>query len=127
VQCAVAIRDALGQLGINVRVGVHTGEIERRGDDVAGIAVHLAQRVQSKAQPGEVVVSRTVVDLVVGSDLRFRDRGKPIPLRSNRSNREKEDSRSLYACQRGCSAAASIEKLVPFVTSMRLSGPTPST
>jgi class 3 adenylate cyclase len=76
VQCAVAIRDALRQLGIDVRVGVHTGEIERRGDDVAGVAVHLAQRVQSKAQPGEVLVSRTVVDLVVGSDLRFVDRGE---------------------------------------------------
>lgn len=76
VQCAVAMRDALRQLGIDVRIGVHTGEIERRGDDVAGIAVHLAQRVQSKAQPGEVVVSRTVVDLVVGSDLHFGDRGE---------------------------------------------------
>ena len=76
VQCAVAIRDALRQLGIDVRVGVHTGEIERRGDDVAGIAVHLAQRVQAQAQGGEVLVSRTVVDLVVGSDLRFVDRGE---------------------------------------------------
>jgi class 3 adenylate cyclase len=76
VQCAVAMRDALRQLGIDVRVGVHTGEIERRGDDVAGIAVHLAQRVQARAQGGEVLVSRTVVDLVVGSDLRFVDRGE---------------------------------------------------
>ena len=76
VQCAVAIRDALRQLGIDVRVGLHTGEIERRGDDVAGIAVHLAQRVQTKAEPGEVVVSRTVVDLVAGSDLHFVDRGE---------------------------------------------------
>ena len=76
VQCAVAIRDALRQLGIDVRIGLHTGEVERRGDDVAGIAVHLAQRVQSKAQPGEVLVSRTVVDLVVGSDLHFEDHGE---------------------------------------------------
>ena len=76
VQCAVAMRDALRQLGIDVRVGVHTGEIERRGDDVAGIAVHLAQRVEAQAQGGEVLVSRTVVDLVVGSDLRFVDRGE---------------------------------------------------
>lgn len=75
VQCAVAIRDALRQLGIDVRVGLHTGEIERRGDDVAGIAVHLAQRVQARAESGEVLVSRTVVDLVVGSDLHFEDRG----------------------------------------------------
>lgn len=76
VQCAVAIRDALRQLGIDVRIGLHTGEVERRGDDVAGIAVHLAQRVQTKAQPGEVLVSRTVVDLVVGSDLHFVDHGE---------------------------------------------------
>ena len=76
VQCAVAIRDALRQLGIDVRVGLHTGEIERRGDDVAGIAVHLAQRVQAKAASGVVLVSRTVVDLVVGSDLHFVDRGE---------------------------------------------------
>ena len=76
VQCAVALRDALRQLGVDIRVGLHTGEIERRGDDVAGIAVHLAQRVQNRAEPGEVLVSRTVVDLVVGSDLRFVDRGE---------------------------------------------------
>jgi len=76
VQCAVAIRDALRQLGIDVRVGLHTGEIERRGDDVAGIAVHLAQRVQAKAHTEEVLVSRTVVDLVVGSELNFEDRGE---------------------------------------------------
>lgn len=68
--------DALRQLGIDVRIGLHTGEIERRGDYVAGIAVHLAQRVQAIAQPGEVLVSRTVVDLVVGSDLHFADRGE---------------------------------------------------
>ena len=75
-QCGVAIRDALRQLGIDVRIGLHTGEVERRGDDVAGIAVHLAQRVQAKARPGEILVSRTVVDLVVGSDLHFVDRGE---------------------------------------------------
>jgi len=76
VQCATAIRNAVLQLGLDVRVGLHAGEIERRGDDVAGIAVHLAQRVQSMARPGEVLVSRTVVDLVVGSDLKFEDRGE---------------------------------------------------
>ena len=74
VQCAASIRDALRQLGIAVRIGVHVGEIERRGDDVAGVAVHIAQRVQAKAGPGEVLVSRTVVELVVGSDLDFVDR-----------------------------------------------------
>jgi class 3 adenylate cyclase len=76
VRCAVAIRDAVRQLGLEVRLGLHAGEIENRDDDVAGIAVHIAQRVQSLARPGEVLVSRTVVDLVVGSDLQFGDRGE---------------------------------------------------
>jgi class 3 adenylate cyclase len=75
VRCATAIRDQLQSLRIEVRVGLHTGEIERHGDDIAGIAVHIAQRVQGLAQPGEVLVSRTVVDLVAGSGLPFTDRG----------------------------------------------------
>jgi class 3 adenylate cyclase len=76
VQCATAIRDAVRQLGLHIRIGLHTGEVEQRRDDVAGIAVHLAQRVQSMARPDEVLVSRTVVDLVVGSGLKFDDRGE---------------------------------------------------
>jgi class 3 adenylate cyclase len=76
VQCAVAIRDAIRQVGLTIRAGLHTGEIEQRGKDVAGIAVHIAQRVQGVARPGEVLVSRTVVDLVGGSGLRFEDRGE---------------------------------------------------
>jgi class 3 adenylate cyclase len=76
VQCATAIRDAVGQIGLHIRIGLHTGEVEQRRDDVAGIAVHLAQRVQSMARPDEVLVSRTVVDLVVGSGLQFEDRGE---------------------------------------------------
>ena len=74
IHCALAIRDALRQLGLDVRAGVHIGEIELRGDDVAGIAVHIAQRVSSLAGPGDVLVSRTIVDLVAGSDLAFEDR-----------------------------------------------------
>jgi class 3 adenylate cyclase len=76
VQCVTAIRDAVRQLGLEIRAGLHTGEIEQRQDDVAGIAVHLAQRVQSLALPGEILVSRTVVDLVVGSGLQFADQGE---------------------------------------------------
>jgi class 3 adenylate cyclase len=76
VQCATAIRDAVQQLGLHIRVGLHTGEIEQRANDVAGMAVHLAQRVQSQARPDEVLVSRTVVDLVVGSGLQFAPRGE---------------------------------------------------
>jgi len=75
VRCACAIRDALRAIGIQVRVGLHTGEIELHGDDIGGIAVHIAQRVQGLAQPDEVLVSRTVADLVGGSGIAFADRG----------------------------------------------------
>jgi class 3 adenylate cyclase len=75
VRCACAIRDAVHAIGINVRCGLHTGEIELHGDDIGGIAVHIAQRVQAFAQPDEVLVSRTVTDLVGGSGIAFADRG----------------------------------------------------
>jgi class 3 adenylate cyclase len=76
VRCGCAIRDAVRPLGIDIRAGVHTGEIEQRGDDVAGIAVHIAARVSSHAEPGQIVASRTVVDLVAGSGIGFVDRGE---------------------------------------------------
>jgi class 3 adenylate cyclase len=76
VRCAQAITSSAEDTGVEIRAGLHTGEIVERGDDVSGIAVHLAQRVSSKAGAGEVLVSRTLVDLVVGSDLRFDDRGE---------------------------------------------------
>jgi len=75
VHCARALRDSLGREGIEIRAGLHTGEIERRGDDIAGIGVHIGARIAGLAGPGEVLVSRTVHDLVEGSDLRFDDRG----------------------------------------------------
>jgi class 3 adenylate cyclase len=75
VRCGSAIRDAARQIGLDVRVGIHTGEVEQRGTDLAGIAVHLAYRVCQAADPAEVLVTRTVVDLVAGSSVRFDDRG----------------------------------------------------
>ncbi len=75
IRCAQSICAGAQQLGLEVRAGLHTGEVEVRGDDVGGIAVHLAQRVSSCAAPSEVLVSRTVVDLVAGSGLEFDDRG----------------------------------------------------
>ncbi len=75
VRCACAIRDAVRAVGIGVRGGLHTGEIELHGEDIGGIAVHIAQRVQELAQPDEVLVSRTVADLVAGSGIAFADRG----------------------------------------------------
>jgi class 3 adenylate cyclase len=75
IACACSIRDAVKKLGIGVRAGLHTGEIAITDLDVAGIAVHIGQRVSSLAQPDEILVSRTVVDLVVGSGIQFSDRG----------------------------------------------------
>jgi class 3 adenylate cyclase len=76
IRCACAIRDAVQALGVAMRAGLHTGEIERAGDDIAGIAVAVGQRVSSHAGPGEVLISRTVADLVAGSDIALFDRGE---------------------------------------------------
>lgn len=75
IRCANRIREAIRELDIEVRVGIHAGEIERRGDDVAGIGVHIAARVSALAEASEVLVSGTVKDLVVGSGITFTDRG----------------------------------------------------
>jgi class 3 adenylate cyclase len=75
VRCAFALRDRLRTLGLDIRVGLHTGEVERRSEGMAGIGVHIAARVLALAGAGEVLVSRTVRDLVTGSGLTFVDRG----------------------------------------------------
>jgi class 3 adenylate cyclase len=75
IECALAIRDALRAFDIDVRGGIHTGEIELRGDDVAGMAVHIGARVSALAGSGEIVVSSTVKDSVVGSSFEFEERG----------------------------------------------------
>jgi class 3 adenylate cyclase len=76
IRCADAIREGARRLGLDVRAGVHTGEIEVRGNDVAGIAVHIASRVESCAQPGQVLVSHAVPPLVVGAGIEFTDVGQ---------------------------------------------------
>ena len=75
IRCAMAIRDAVQALGIEVRAGLHTGECEVRGDDIGGIAVHIGARVSALAGPNEVLVSSTLRDLVIGSGLEFEERG----------------------------------------------------
>jgi class 3 adenylate cyclase/pimeloyl-ACP methyl ester carboxylesterase len=75
IRCAMAIRDAVRPLGIEVRAGLHTGECELRGDDIGGIAVHIGARVSALAGPNDVLVSSTLRDLVIGSGLEFDDRG----------------------------------------------------
>jgi class 3 adenylate cyclase len=75
VRCAEAISASTSRLGIEVRAGLHTGEVELTGDDIAGIAVAIGARIGALAEPGEVLVSSTVKELVVGSGLSFDDRG----------------------------------------------------
>ena len=75
IRCATALRDRLRGSGVEIRAGVHTGEVQLRGDDVGGIGVHFAARVMAAAAPGEVLVSGTVHDLVAGSDHVLEDRG----------------------------------------------------
>ncbi len=76
VDCALTTREKVGALGLRTRSGVHTGEVELREGDLAGLAVHLAARVMSSAEPGEVMVSRTVRDLTIGASVDFVDRGE---------------------------------------------------
>ena len=78
IRCAIVIRDALRGLGLEIRAGLHTGEIAVQDGDIAGLAVHLAARVEALAASGEVLVSRTLRDLVVGSGLTFTDRGSHV-------------------------------------------------
>ena len=76
IRCACAIRESLGELDLQVRAGLHTGECERNGEKVTGIAVHIGARVAAIAESGEVLVSRTVKDLVAGSGIELDDRGE---------------------------------------------------
>jgi class 3 adenylate cyclase len=75
IRCAQAITEAMIPLGIEVRAGLHTGEVERTEADVLGIAVHLAARIMDTAGAGDVVISRTVKDLVAGTGIAFDDAG----------------------------------------------------
>jgi len=75
IRCALAIRDAVRALGLEIRVGLHTGEVELTDADVRGIAVHIGARIAALAEPGEILVSSTVKDLVIGSGIPFEDRG----------------------------------------------------
>jgi class 3 adenylate cyclase len=75
IRCAASIRHQAGALDIDVRAGVYTGEVETIGGKPGGLAVHIAARVLAGAQPGEILASSTVKDLVAGSGIRFEDRG----------------------------------------------------
>jgi class 3 adenylate cyclase len=93
VKCAAEIVESVESLGLQMRAGLHTGECELVGADVAGIAVHIGARVMAEAEPGEVLASSTVKDLVAGSGLRFADRGR-------RALKGVPDDWALYAVER---------------------------
>jgi class 3 adenylate cyclase len=78
VRCALGLRDAVRGMGLEIRAGVHTGEIEVRTDDIAGLAVHIGARIAALAGDGEVLVSGTLRELVVGSGIGFEDRGPHV-------------------------------------------------
>ena len=75
VRCALALREETKSIGLQVRAGLHCGEVEIRGNDIGGIAVHAAARVMAQSLGNEVLVSRVVTDLVAGTDLKFSERG----------------------------------------------------
>ena len=76
IECALALVTDARRLGIEIRAGIHTGECEIRGDDLAGIAVHIGARVGAVAEPGQVLVTAIVRDLVIGSGLEFVEAGR---------------------------------------------------
>ncbi len=75
IRCAQEIKRNLKDLGLEVRAGLHTGECERHGDDLSGVALHIASRIMDIAPPGGILVSNTVKDLVVGSGVEFIEQG----------------------------------------------------
>ena len=75
IRCALDFETAAAQIGLSLRAGLHTGEVEKRDRDIGGIAVHAAARVMALSRPGEVLVSRVVTDLVAGAGLKFFERG----------------------------------------------------
>jgi class 3 adenylate cyclase len=75
IRCAAAVRDGAAAAGIQIRAGIHTGEVDLVGEDIAGPSVQITDRVAALARPAEILVSRTVKDLVAGSDIIFAERG----------------------------------------------------
>jgi class 3 adenylate cyclase len=76
LRCAIALRDTMRASAVPIRAGLHVGEVEKRDGDIGGIAVHIGSRVSAQAKANEILVSRTVVDLVTGSNIEFEDRGE---------------------------------------------------
>jgi class 3 adenylate cyclase len=130
MRCAETLRDRMGELGIQLRSGIHMGECEILDNDLAGLAVHIGARIGALADPGEIVVSSTVKELVVGSNLQFADRGehelKGVPgswrlytLGTERARQVELDGPARYM-RRSDRVAVSLARRVP--RAMRLAG-----
>lgn len=130
MRCAEALRDSVSELGIQLRGGIHTGECEAIGEDLGGLAVHIGARVGAIAGPGEIVVSSTVKELVVGSDMQFSDRGehelKGVPgswhlyaLGEERATQVELDGAARYM-RRSDRVAVTLARRIP--RTMRLAG-----
>jgi class 3 adenylate cyclase len=130
MRCAEALRDGVADIGIELRSGIHTGECEAIGDDLGGLAVHIGARVSALAGPGEIIVSSTVKELVVGSDMQFADRGehelKGVPgswrlysLGEERTPRVELDGAAPYM-RRSDRVAVTLARRMP--RTMRLAG-----
>ena len=108
IRCALAINEGVEALGLQVRAGLHTGEVEMADDDLSGIAVHIASRVATMAKPGQVLVSNTVRDLVAGSNIRFHDEGshslKGLQRASDCSRPSGSGAKRIF-CKRVCRSA----------------------
>ncbi len=78
IRTAAGLRDDLIRTDLQIRCGIHTGEVELRNGDIGGLAVHLAARIMATAGAGEIIASRTVKDLVIGSEIAFQDRGSHV-------------------------------------------------
>lgn len=130
IRCAEALRDGVAELDIELRGGIHTGECEAIGEDLGGLAIHIGARVGALAGPGEIVVSSTVKELVVGSDMQFSDRGehelKGVPgswhlyaLGVERASRVELDGAAEYM-RRADRVAVTLARRMP--RAMRLAG-----
>jgi class 3 adenylate cyclase len=130
MRCAEALNDRVAELGIQLRSGIHTGECELIGEDLGGLAVHIGARVGALAGPGEIVVSSTVKELVVGSNMQFTDRGehelKGVPgswrlytLGKQRTPLAELDSAAAYM-RRSDRVAVTLARRMP--RAMRLAG-----
>ena len=122
VRCACAIRETVQELGIEIRAGVHAGEVEHEGEDLVGITIYVGARVAEMAGPGEVLVSSTVRDLVAGSGITFTDRGTHILSGSRGSGGSLLPTYPSRALARHSAIATGYDAPLRLMPSMAVSG-----